>query len=57
MERLEAARTQATKKTIWATGCHSWYLDDRGVPATWPWPFDRFRAEMRAPKLGAFEER
>ena len=57
MERFEAARAEATKKTIWATGCHSWYLDDRGVPATWPWPFDRFRAEMRSPKLGAFEER
>jgi hypothetical protein len=35
----------------------SWYLDDRGVPATWPRPFDRFRTEMAAPDLAAFEQR
>jgi len=39
------------------TGCRSWYLDDRGVPAVWPWPFERFRAEMREPKLEDFETR
>jgi cation diffusion facilitator CzcD-associated flavoprotein CzcO len=55
MEEFEAARTEAAKKTVWMTGCRSWYLDDRGVPATWPWPFDRFRAEMRGPEWDAFE--
>jgi cation diffusion facilitator CzcD-associated flavoprotein CzcO len=55
MEQHEAARVEATKHTVWATGCRSWYLDDRGVPATWPWPFDRFREEMAAPKMDAFE--
>jgi cation diffusion facilitator CzcD-associated flavoprotein CzcO len=55
MEEFEAARTEAAKKTVWMTGCRSWYLDDRGIPATWPWPFDRFRAEMRAPRWDAFE--
>jgi cation diffusion facilitator CzcD-associated flavoprotein CzcO len=55
MEDFEARRTEAAKKTVWVTGCRSWYLDDRGVPATWPWPFDRFRAEMRAPDPAAFE--
>jgi cation diffusion facilitator CzcD-associated flavoprotein CzcO len=57
MEEFEAARVEAAKKTIWVTGCKSWYLDDRGVPAVWPWPFDRFRAEMRAPDPEAFEYR
>ncbi len=57
MEAFEAARTEAAKHTIWATGCRSWYLDDRGIPATWPWSFDRFRAEMQAPKPDAFEIR
>jgi cation diffusion facilitator CzcD-associated flavoprotein CzcO len=57
MEQFEAARVEATKKTVWVTGCRSWYLDDRGIPATWPWPFDRFRAEMRAPDPTAFEYR
>jgi cation diffusion facilitator CzcD-associated flavoprotein CzcO len=56
-EAFEASRVEAAQKTVWVTGCMSWYLDDRGVPATWPWPFDRFRAEMRAPDLTAYEQR
>jgi cation diffusion facilitator CzcD-associated flavoprotein CzcO len=54
--RFEAERTEAARHTIWASGCRSWYLDDRGVPASWPWTFDRFRDEMAAPKLEAFEQ-
>ena len=57
MDAHEAARVEAVKKTVWVTGCRSWYLDDRGIPATWPWSFDHFREEMRAPKLEAFELR
>jgi cation diffusion facilitator CzcD-associated flavoprotein CzcO len=55
MDEFEAARTAAAAKTVWVTGCNSWYLDDRGIPATWPWPFDRFRAEMREPALANFD--
>jgi hypothetical protein len=43
--------------TIWATGCRSWYLDDRGVPAAWPWPFQQFRTEMAEPRWEAYEIR
>jgi cation diffusion facilitator CzcD-associated flavoprotein CzcO len=57
MEHHEAERVEAAKHTVWTTGCRSWYLDDRGIPATWPWPFDRFRDEMAAPKLEAYELR
>jgi cation diffusion facilitator CzcD-associated flavoprotein CzcO len=57
MDEWEATRTEAAKKTVWVTGCRSWYLDDRGIPATWPWSFDRFREEMREPKLERFEQR
>ncbi|MFN8034785.1 MAG: NAD(P)/FAD-dependent oxidoreductase [Acidimicrobiia bacterium] len=57
MERHEAARTEATKSTIWSTGCRSWYLDDRGVPAVWPWTFTRFREVMAAPDLDAYDLR
>jgi cation diffusion facilitator CzcD-associated flavoprotein CzcO len=57
MDTLEAARVEAAKNTVWVTGCKSWYLDDRGVPATWPWSFDRFRSEMSAPDPAAFEYR
>jgi cation diffusion facilitator CzcD-associated flavoprotein CzcO len=55
--QLEADRTEAAKHTIWGSGCRSWYLDDRGVPMSWPWTFDRFRAEMSAPKLEAWEQK
>jgi cation diffusion facilitator CzcD-associated flavoprotein CzcO len=55
--RFEAARTEAAKTTIWASGCRSWYLDDRGVPMSWPFTFERFREEMAAPKPEAFELR
>jgi cation diffusion facilitator CzcD-associated flavoprotein CzcO len=57
MEDFEEARVEAAKRTVWATGCRSWYLDDRGIPAVWPWPFERFRAEMASPKWEAFELR
>ena len=52
---FEAARTEAAQKTVWVTGCNSWYLDDRGIPATWPWSFDRFREEMREPDFANFD--
>lgn len=54
-ESFEAERAEAAQNTVWVTGCRSWYLDDRGVPAAWPWGFDRFRAEMAAPKLDDYE--
>jgi cation diffusion facilitator CzcD-associated flavoprotein CzcO len=55
-QRFEAARTEAARHTIWGSGCRSWYLDDRGVPMSWPWTFDRFREEMAAPRLEAWEQ-
>jgi len=57
MDEFEAARVEAAQKTVWVTGCRSWYLDDRGIPATWPWTFDRFREVMAAPDPAAFETR
>lgn len=56
-EAFDAARVEAAKRTVWVTGCKSWYLDDRGAPATWPWPFGRFREAMAAPELSAYELR
>ncbi|MBW2393186.1 MAG: NAD(P)/FAD-dependent oxidoreductase [Deltaproteobacteria bacterium] len=53
--RFEEERVEAAKKTVWATGCRSWYLDDRGIPFAWPFPFSRFRAEMAEPKLEDYE--
>ncbi|MBS4729564.1 NAD(P)/FAD-dependent oxidoreductase [Mycobacterium sp. SM1] len=52
---FEAERVQAARKTVWVTGCRSWYLDDRGVPAVWPWSFTRFQEVMTRPDLADYE--
>jgi cation diffusion facilitator CzcD-associated flavoprotein CzcO len=54
-EAFEAERVEAAKSTIWTTGCRSWYLDDRGIPATWSFSFDRFEQEMAGPDLDAYD--
>jgi cation diffusion facilitator CzcD-associated flavoprotein CzcO len=53
---FEIARAEAAKKSIWATGCKSWYLDRNGVPASWPWTPSRFFEEMASPHLEAYEQ-
>lgn len=48
---------EAMKHTVWVSGCRSRYLDKNGTPVTWPWSFERFIDDMRAPKLAEFEMR
>ena len=57
LNEYNAARIQAAQKTVFASGCTSWYIGDDGVPITWPWSYDRFIEEMAAPKLEAYELR
>jgi len=52
---FEVERVAAAKKSIWSTGCKSWYLDKNGVPASWPWSRDKFFEVMADPKLEAFD--
>lgn len=54
LERFEEERCAAAEKTVWVTGCDSWYLDARKVPASWTFTHARFVEEMTAPKLGDF---
>lgn len=54
-EAFEKTRIEAAKKSIWATGCKSWYLDKHGVPASWPWTSARFDEEMAAPRFEAYD--
>ena len=55
MEAFEAERSAAARTTVWYLGgCKSWYLDTEGIPASWPWNFSRFVAEMSEPKWEAF---
>ena len=42
--------------TVWASGgCRSWYMDKHGHVASWPWTFDKFRADMSEPRLEDYE--
>ena len=44
-----------TGKTVWVTGCSSWYLDDKGnAPAVWPDFTIAFRRETREFDLSAY---
>ncbi len=51
MADFDRRRVEAAGKTIWATGCRSWYLDPDGVPTSWPWTYDDFADAMGTPKL------
>ena len=41
-------------KTVWVGGCQSWYLDDDGDPALWPYSWQQWKKEMKEPKMGDF---
>ena len=56
LEAFEKQRIAAARTTVWFTGgCKSWYLDAQGVPASWPWNYQRFVDEMKEPKWSEFE--
>jgi hypothetical protein len=57
LQRTEDERVEAVQKTVWVTGCKSWYLDDRGIPAMWPWGIERFREVMVEPAWDDYEVR
>lgn len=41
--------------TIWTSGCSSWYLDDDGIPATYPGPPSHFRRELSHLNLSDYD--
>ena len=53
-DAYNAALREAAPRTIWASGCTSWYLDADGVPEVWPWTPARHRAMLREPEPGDF---
>lgn len=57
LRRFEQARQEAGRKTVWVTGCDSWYLNKKGVPTSWTFSYDRFVQEMTAPRMPDFETR
>jgi cation diffusion facilitator CzcD-associated flavoprotein CzcO len=38
--------------TVWLGGCNSWYLDDDGDPAMWPYSWKQWVKEMDEPVMG-----
>jgi cation diffusion facilitator CzcD-associated flavoprotein CzcO len=47
---------QGLDRTIWKSGCKSWYMDDRGrIFALWPGTTLRYLWEMRRPVLAEYE--
>ena len=54
-EDYEKRRIEAARKTVFASGCTSWYLDRYGVPMTWPWSYDQFTQSMAAPVWSEFK--
>lgn len=55
LERYEVARDEAAGRTVFASGCTSWYLNEKGVPQVWPWSYVHFIECMAAPRLEDFE--
>lgn len=55
LETYEAARNEAAKRTVFASGCSSWYLNAEGIPQVWPWSYAHFLEVMAHPRLQDFE--
>jgi cation diffusion facilitator CzcD-associated flavoprotein CzcO len=51
----EARRTLAARRTVFASGCKSWYLDASGEAQAWPWSYAHFIEVMAKPKLEDYE--
>lgn len=45
----------AFEGTVWVTGCNSWYLDQDGIPATWPWAPSVFRTMLKNLDLNDYD--
>jgi cation diffusion facilitator CzcD-associated flavoprotein CzcO len=57
MADYDERRIAAAKRTIFASGCTSWYLDSQGIPVTWPWGYDAFAEAMARPVLADYDQR
>ncbi len=46
----------ALARTVWHTGCTSWYLDENGNdPNQWPWRWSTYRRRTATLAPGAYE--
>ena len=42
-------RVAAARRTIFGSGCSSWYIDATGIPASWPWSYEAFAEQTAKP--------
>lgn len=54
LEAYEAARSEAARSTVFASGCSSWYIGADGTPQVWPWSYAHFCKVMEQPDLADF---
>jgi cation diffusion facilitator CzcD-associated flavoprotein CzcO len=52
--RYNAYLREGMTDTVWVGGCQSWYLDEDGDPAMWPYTWQQWEKEMAEPDLGDF---
>jgi cation diffusion facilitator CzcD-associated flavoprotein CzcO len=51
------AMKAAMPKTVWVTGCNSWYLGKDGLPELFPWAPERHRELLHQPEPADFDVR
>ena len=56
-DAFNAALSEAMPRTVWTTGCDSWYLGKNGLPEVWPFTPARHRAILAKPKIENYELR
>ncbi|MGB9223519.1 flavin-containing monooxygenase [Mycobacterium sp.] len=54
-DTFNAALRAAMPKTVWTTGCNSWYLNKAGVPEVWPFTPAKHRDMLANPDPAQYE--
>jgi cation diffusion facilitator CzcD-associated flavoprotein CzcO len=55
--RFNSYLREGMANTVWVGGCQSWYLDEDGDPALWPYSWTQWEREMAEPDLDDFHPR
>jgi len=56
-DKFNAEMQAAMPRTVWATGCTSWYIGQDGNPELWPWNPSQLRVRLAQPEPGDHELR
>ena len=54
-DQLSETLRAAFGDTIWTSGCSSWYLDNEGIPATWPWSPAEYHRQLSKPDFDEYD--